>query len=236
MSQVALKSEANSEGAHPLLEECVEFADNPEPRCPCVLLLDTSGSMHGQPIHALSQGLAAFREELLQDALALRRVEVAVVTFGGEVRVAQDFVTVDNFTPPELNAFGLTPMGTAIQKALDLIQARKAQYKANGIAYYRPWVFLITDGAPEGEPESRIHEAAERIKADEAAKHVAFFAVGVEGADMNQLTALTVRPPLKLKGLHFVELFVWLSRSTQQVAKSKVGDQVALPPVGWGTV
>ncbi len=221
---------------HQDLEAGVEFADNPDPRCPCVLLLDTSGSMNGAPIKALNDGLAAFRDELLNDALARRRVEVAVVTFGAEVKVAQEFVTVDSFTPPTLEAFGLTPMGTAVQRALDLIEARKAQYKTNGIAYYRPWVFLITDGAPEGEPENAIEDAAKRIKTDEDAKRVAFFTVGVEGADMSRLGALSVRPPLKLHGLKFVELFVWLSRSTQQVAKSKVGDQVALPPVNWSAV
>lgn len=214
----------------------VEFADNPEPRCPCVLLLDTSGSMFGSPIRALNQGLATFREELMGDALAQRRVEIAIVTFGGEVKVVQDFVTVDNFTPPELVALGLTPMGTAIQQALELIENRKREYKANGVAYYRPWVFLITDGAPEGEDKTAIDRAAERIKADEAAKRVAFFAVAVEGADLDVLSSITVRPPLRLTGLKFVELFVWLSRSTQNVAKSKVGDQVALPPVDWGSV
>ena len=84
-----------------------------------------------------------------------------------------------------------------------------------------------------------LHKIRGVVRIDDAihqAKRVAFFAVGVEGADMGQLVALCVRPPLKLRGLHFVELFVWLSRSTQQVAKSKVGDQVALPPVDWGTV
>jgi uncharacterized protein YegL len=219
-----------------LLEAGVEFADNPEPRCPCVLLLDTSGSMIGEPLRALSEGLVALRDELGRDALARRRVELAVVTFGGEVKVRQDFVTADNFTPAELMATGLTPMGTAVLQALDMIEARKAQYKANGVAYYRPWVFLITDGAPEGESAEQMAKAAERIKADEAAKRVAFFAVAVEGADVARLATLSVRPPLKLKGLKFVELFVWLSRSTGQVAKSKVGDQVSLPAVDWGTV
>jgi uncharacterized protein YegL len=218
------------------LEAGVEFADNPEPRCPCVLLLDTSGSMRGEPITALNDGLRSFKSELVQDSLASRRVEVAIVTFGGDVKVVQDFITADEFTPPTLEASGLTPMGTAIQKSLEILEARKAQYKANGVAYYRPWVFLITDGSPEGESEQAIADAVRRIQADEAAKRVAFFSVGVQNADMNQLKAISPRPPLKLQGLHFVELFVWLSRSTQQVANSKVGDQVALPPVNWGTV
>jgi uncharacterized protein YegL len=117
-----------------------------------------------------------------------------------------------------------------------MVEARKQQYKANGVAYYRPWVFLITDGAPEGEAGYLVQQAAARVRVEEAARRMAFFAVGVEGADMGQLAQLAVRPPLKLRGLHFVELFMWLSRSTQQVANSRVGDQVALPPVDWGSV
>ena len=90
------------------LAEAVEFAENPEPRCPCVLLLDTSGSMQGAPIKALNEGLRTFQEDLVRDTLAVKRVEVAVVTFNNEVRVVQDFVTVDQFQPPTLVAEGLT--------------------------------------------------------------------------------------------------------------------------------
>jgi uncharacterized protein YegL len=150
--------------------------------------------------------------------------------------VVQDFVTVEDFRPPVLEPGGLTPMGTAVEQALDLLDVRKGQYKTNGVAYYRPWVFLITDGAPEGEPEQVVRQAAERVRAEEAARRLAFFAVGVEGADMAKLAELSPRPPVRLHGLRFVEMFVWLSRSTQQVAHSRVGDQVALPPVDWGTV
>lgn len=220
----------------PSLEESVEFADNPEPRCPCVLLLDISGSMRGAPIDALQAGLQAFKDELGRDALAARRVEVAIVTFNSDVEVVQDFVTVDNFNPPQLKAQGMTHMGSAIHKALDILQARKAQYRANGVVYYRPWIFLITDGAPQGEAESIIDEAAKRVSEDEAARKVAFFAVGVEGADMARLGKIAVRTPVKLIGLNFVEMFVWLSASMQRVSQSRVDDQVALPPPGWGAV
>src|SRR5689334_16326436 len=118
------------------LEDAVEFAENPEPRCPCVLLLDTSGSMQGPRLDALNQGLRAFKNDLVQDTLASRRVEVAVVTFNNDVRVEEDFITADMFEPPLLSAGGQTFMGTGINKALDLLQARKTQYRANGIAYY----------------------------------------------------------------------------------------------------
>jgi uncharacterized protein YegL len=219
-----------------LLEESVEFAENPEPRCPCVLLLDTSGSMQGAPISALNQGLQAFHDDLTQDPLASRRVEVAVLTFNTEVEVVQDFVTADQFQPPALTARGMTHIGAAIHKALDMIQARKAQYRASGIAYYRPWVFMITDGAPQGEPEDVVMQAARRIQEDETAKRVAFFAVGVENADMNRLAGIVVRTPVKLIGLNFVEMFVWLSASMQKVSQSQLDEQVALPPPGWSTV
>lgn len=218
------------------LEEAVEFAENPEPRCPCVLLLDTSGSMQGDPIAALNQGLIVFKEDLIKDPLASRRVELAVVTFDNEVKVRQDFVTVDQFEPPALTAQGQTFMGGAIQKALDLIQARKSQYRANGIAYYRPWVFMITDGEPQGEPEVIVQQAAQRLKSDEANKRVAFFAVGVENANMARLAEIVVRTPVKLIGLDFVEMFVWLSKSMEAVAQSRTDEQVALPPPGWGAV
>ena len=187
----------------PSLDEAVEFAENPEPRCPCVLLLDTSSSMQGLPIDALNQGLRTFKDELMKDPLASRRVEVAVVTFDSEVRVIQDFVTADQFQPPPLTAQGLTYMGHGVHKALDMIQARKARY---------------------------------RLKDDEAHKRVAFFAVGVEGADMIRLSQIAVRTPVKLLGLNFVEMFAWLSRSTQAVAHAGVDGEVALPPPGWGAV
>jgi uncharacterized protein YegL len=129
--------------------DLAEFAENPEPRCPCVLLLDTSGSMQGDPIKALNQGLQAFKDDLSRDPLASRRVELAVVTFDSHVKVVQDFVTADQFQPPRLSAQGATHMGSGIHKALEIIQARKDQYNANGITYYRPWVFMITDGEPQ---------------------------------------------------------------------------------------
>jgi uncharacterized protein YegL len=219
-----------------LFQAGLEFADNPEPRCPCVLVMDTSGSMRGERITALNDGLIAFRDGLLSDPLARKRVEVAVVGFGGKVEVVQDFVTVEDFQPPTLQTGGLTPIGTAIHKALDLLDVRKGQYKLNAVAYYRPWVFLITDGAPEGEPPDLVQSAARRVREEEEARRVAFFCVGVAGADLKKLAELSPRAPVKLQGLRFVDMFVWLSRSAQQVANSRVGEVVALPPVDWGTV
>jgi uncharacterized protein YegL len=208
------------------------FADNPEPRCPCLLLLDTSGSMSGAPIAELNAGLVGFKDELVSDSLAMKRVEVAVISFG-PVNIENSFHTAPNFFPPNLSANGDTPMGAAIRQGIDLVQQRKKEYRANGISFYRPWVFLITDGAPTDEWQS----AAALIREGESSKSFAFFAVGVAGANMDVLRQISVRDPLKLEGLKFRELFQWLSNSMKSVSQSVPGTTVPIQsPQGWAEV
>lgn len=213
----------------------VEFAENPEPRCPCLLLLDTSGSMNGDPIRELNEGVRGFREQLLSDPLAQKRVEIGIVTFG-PVRIEAAFQTADQFVPPDLMSSGDTPMGSAILEGIRMLQERKTAYKTQGISYFRPWIFLITDGAPT----DAWSQAAEAVRKGEDSKAFAFFAVGVENADMETLKRIATRTPLKLKGLRFRDLFQWLSSSMKQVSHSAVGsDVLLLPPTtpdGWASV
>lgn len=93
--------------------EGAEFVDNPEPRCPCLLLLDVSGSMRGDPLKELNEGLVQFRDELYADSLAAKRVEVGIVTFG-PVSVVNDFEGIHHWNPPELSSQGDTPMGLSL--------------------------------------------------------------------------------------------------------------------------
>jgi uncharacterized protein YegL len=213
-----------------------EFAENPEPRCPCLLLLDTSTSMRGRPMAELNDGLQSFRSSLKEDDMAMQRVELGIVTFG-PIRVQAEFQSAEMFSPPVLEANGDTPLGAAIIRGLDMLEARKRTYKEAGVAYYRPWVFLITDGAPT----DAWSAAADRVRTGDSdrAKAFSFFAVGVQGADMGTLSKICsdARPPLSLKGLHFRELFSWLSSSLGGVAKSQPGQLVPLaPPTGWAAV
>ena len=213
-----------------------DFASNPEPRCPVVLLLDTSGSMSGSPISELNAGLIAFRDDITGDELAAKRVEVAIVSFG-PVRVESEFQTADHFSPPSLVASGDTPMGAAVTRGLEMLEDRKAMYRSHGISFYRPWVFLITDGAPTDSWQA----AAAAAREGETSKKFAFFAVGVQGADMGVLAQFTTREPLRLDGLKFKALFQWLSNSMKSVSRSQVGETVQLAdptkgPTGWASV
>lgn len=240
----------------------VGLATNPEPRCACVLLIDTSDSMmtvvedigddlgytverDGKTYSAVSggvtridkvnDGLRAYRDDLTADALASQRVEVSVITFGGSVRTVTPFVGAAEFEPPTLTARGDTPMGSAIERAIDAVADRKRQYKENGLHYFRPWVFFITDG----EPTDEWRRAAERVHEGERDKSFAFFAVGVEGADFATLSRISVRKPLKLKGYSFREMFVWLSQSQRGVSRSTPGGegQIKFDPLdGWASL
>lgn len=200
-----------------------EFGDGP--KCAVVLLLDTSTSMSGARIRALNEGLVTFQQDIQGNDLAKYRVDVAVVTFGSEVEVAQEFTPAADFDAAELEANGSTPMGAGICKALDLVEERKEHYRLNGNPVYRPWIFMITDG----EPTDDCTVAKNRIAKAEKSNSVAFWAIGVAEANHARLAEISVRQPWKLNGLKFSELFLWLSNSLSAVSSSRPDDKVALP-------
>jgi uncharacterized protein YegL len=220
--------------------------DNPDPRIACALLLDTSYSMSGEPIDQLNRGFELFCDEIKKDELAQKRAEIAVITFGGAARLEIPFTEGRDLLPRRLSASGSTPMGAALNLALDQLAAQKQAYKQAGLEYYRPWLFVLTDGEPTDGRE--FTAAAARVRQAEAAKGVSVFGIGIgPDANLTRLKDLSARRvPVMLDGLSFGEFFSWLSASlgavseSQAFASSDAGvaqaettEQVALPPPGW---
>ncbi len=203
-----------------------------EPRCPIVLLLDTSSSMSGEFIGKLNEGLKSFKQEIAQDSNASRRVEIAVVTFGNSAKLVQDFTPVESFFVPELLASGTPTLGQGIELALTKLESRKAIYKNNSIQHYKPWVFLITCGNPTDDWQY----PAQCIRQASANDYLNFFVVGVKGVNTHTLSLISPQSvtPLMLDGLKFKELFQWLANSLKEVTNTKLGDPAKLPlPNEW---
>lgn len=214
-----------------VIDPAIEFAQNAEPRCPCVLLLDVSASMGGAPIAELNEGLRAFQTAIKENPLARLRVDLAIVAFESTVSLVQDFISAEDFVAPTLGTGLYTAMGAAINYGLDVLRTRKDEYKQAGIVHYRPWLFLITDGGPTD--GATFESAVTRLRAEEQIQGVSTFAVGVRGADLTMLARIGERAPLQLDGLAFDKLFVWLSNSLNRVSQEKPGVQPGLAPVDW---
>src|SRR5689334_14728362 len=112
--------------------------ENFEQKCLCVIVADVSGSMDGEPIRQLNQGLQDFQGEVMQDYIASQRMEVSVIAFGSNVRVAQLPELVNNFRMPTLHIEGSTRMVDAVRKAMQMVDERKKWYRETGQNYYRP--------------------------------------------------------------------------------------------------
>lgn len=211
-----------------------DLVDNPTPRVPVSLCLDCSGSMSGAPISELNEGVAAFYKAIFEDEIARYSAEINIVTFG-PAQLEVDFQTLDqNNRPPRLAASGATPMGEAVKISLDSLEKRKAEYKANGVDYYQPWLVLMTDGKPYGGSNAVLEEQIARTRSLVEQRRLTIFPIGIgPEADMQTLARFSPnRAPLKLRGLNFTEFFSWLSQSVSRVSQSTPGDRVALDVEG----
>jgi uncharacterized protein YegL len=205
---------------------------NSQPRVPCVLILDTSGTMEGERLTALNEGLEILWQDLLDDPIARERIEIAVVEFSSDVRITRRFDLPSEVIPQVAKADGLTAMGKGIREGLRLVEERTELYRKVGVPHYKPWVFLITDGVPTDD----IDGPAKLIAKAEADRSLAFFAVGVADAKMEKLAKLSSRGAMRLDGLRFRDLFRWLSTSLIGVSMSRIGERVPLPQLDWTAV
>lgn len=214
----------------------VALEDNSSQRLPCVIVLDGSGSMGGSPIDELNAGLRLLEASLKEDRVARQRVRLLVLRLGGsdEVEVVTNWTDAMQFSAPTIAAGGNTPLGKAVRRALMELEDEKGRYDQNGIAFNRPWMFIMTDGEPTDEDWQR---AAAECRAAEAAKKVSVFCIGVQGANLQQLGEFSSRSPRMMQEGKFHEFFEWLSRSTSVGSRSAIGAQTQMPSADdWAVV
>jgi uncharacterized protein YegL len=213
-----------------------ESPENYQQKCCCALVLDVSSSMSGEPINELNLALQEFYVEIQSDSTTADRLEIAIIEFSDTIHTLVDPSLAENFKMPELTTKGTTKLVDGVREGIKVVRSRKDWYKQTGQPYYRPWIILITDGAPDSGQD--VNGLAVEIKESVSKKDFFFFAVGVTGADMKMLTSISdpSMPPAKLQGLKFKEFFDWLSASMTTVTNSKDGDKVNLPnPANWMT-
>ncbi|MEO0463423.1 MAG: hypothetical protein AAF127_09850 [Pseudomonadota bacterium] len=198
----------------------VDAEINQEERTPCLLLIDVSGSMNQQgKIDQINEGLKSFEAAIKADATTASRVVVSVVIFGTKqdnVQIVEDWTDAEYFVAPTLTAWGKSPMGEAVDFALQRIESIKEYLVEEEINYKRPWIFLLSDGGPTDED---WYECAQRASAAVDAKKVMIWAlvtdpgdpeglrpfVGTGSEDHNEVYAID--------GAALKEMFQWLSTS-----------------------
>lgn len=195
-----------------------------EPHMACLFLVDTSGSMSGKPIEELSAGLNQFKSDVCEDKTTRDILDVAIVGFNSNVDVIQDFVPVEHMQTIELTAQGGTTMTPSIQTALDMVRERSRFYRRAGSEPYKPWIFLISDGAPQ----DSIDQIAEVVHEQEECGKVKFFSLGVGEYDSKVLHQLSGNKVMRLKGQSFSGFFDWVNKSMRSVSQSSPGER----PVG----
>jgi uncharacterized protein YegL len=227
-------------------------------RFPVILVLDSSGSMAGSRINEINAGLSYLRLGLqgyrngktavndVVDAsnLPLSKLDLAVIQFDSNVNVIQPFSKIENFLPPTLVAQGTTSMGKAIMKAIELTKTQKQLYQSLDIEWYRPWIFLVTDGEPTDMQQGDFlwNQVTKCIQDGEDNKDFMFFSVGIGQTNFQFLKSISPqnRPPLKMKEGSINKMFKWLGESFELVTTSppntKVHFEDPTGPNGWAYI
>ena len=210
-----------------------DLVENPTTRVPIVFCLDTSGSMWGRKTDDLNQALNDFYAELLKDRTAKYAADACIVTFDSSCRIMQPFENISHGRIPAIkNPSGVTLLGEGANMALDCLESRKQEYKANGIEYYQPWLVLMSDGVPCQSAQSEIDRAVRRAIDLEANGKLTVFPIYIsEGSYVDdQAVAILNKFSNRANARSFdskslPELFRWLSASAATVSHSSTGDE-----------
>lgn len=191
-----------------------------EPHMACLLLLDTSGSMSGQPIDELNIGLNKFKADVCQDKTTQDILDIAIVQFNDSPAVVQEFVPIGYMQPVNLSADGGTNMEPAISMAIQMVNERSRFYRRSGTEPYKPWIIMISDGFG-----GNVDNIANTIHDMEEKQKLKFFSLGVEGYDPKVLHQLSGEKVMKLKDYDFTSFFSWVNKSMRSVSVSSPGEK-----------
>jgi len=191
-----------------------------------VFVLDVSSSMSGEPINQLNAGVNRFKEEVCRDKQTRDILDVAIIRFNHEFSVVQDFVPVEYMDHVSLTAGGSTKYAAPIFEALKMVDERSRFYRRSGSEPYKPWIILITDGAPLDD----ITDAVREVKNMQDAEKVRFLAAGVGKYDSSVLHSIT-NVVFRIDSTDFTSFFDWVGKSMRSVSLSSPGEKPPLPPL-----
>lgn len=204
-------------------------------RLPVYILADRSGSMVGEPIVAVNQGLQFLKNDLENEPRAVESIWISIISFGGRATVDVPMTELLSFLPPTLNAEGSTPLGEALRLLNQAIDHDIILGSGQHTGDYKPLVFLFTDG----EPTDEWRTAAQEVKQRTQAKTANIIAIGC-GSNVNVSTLKEITESVMLmenvNGGDFQRLLAWVSQSVKRASQTRPsGDpnaqnQVSLPP------
>lgn len=206
-------------------------------RLPVYLLLDCSGSMTGEPIEAVRQGVKALLSELRGDPQALETAYLSVITFDSVARQAIPLTELVQFKEPALSAGGATALGGALKLLMDCINNEVRRSTPTRKGDWRPLVFILTDGKPTDVED--FNEAAQALKSAGAA-NIVVCAAGAN-AETSYLKRITesVLMMNTLSAGDMARFFAWVSGSIRTSSRSidaRPGAAFELPPPPQGFV
>jgi len=117
-------------------------------RLPVYLILDTSGSMSGEPIEAVKNGVQVLVSTLRQDPYALETAFISVITFDSSAKQIVPLSELSMFQMPNIQASGTTALGEALSLLANRINTEVAKTTLDVKGDWKPLIFLMTDGEP----------------------------------------------------------------------------------------
>lgn len=126
-------------------------------RLPVYLVLDTSGSMRGEPITGVGDGVNLLLSILRRDPNALEMAFVSVIIFDDTARQIVPLTELVDFRMPTLTVDrGLTAMGAALKLTAERVSAEVVRTTPERKGDWLPLVFIMTDGEPTDEWEAGL--------------------------------------------------------------------------------